>query len=477
MFAQNVLQTQDYESTSVDSLLSLLIEVVKDICEAEAASLLLYDPETEELYFDVALGEAGGLVKRIRMARGSGVAGHVFETMQPLLVSKAAQDSRFSSSADDSTGFRTRSIIALPLLDPEQQRLGVVEAVNHRSRGHLSEKELARLLLIQEPLSAAVAASLAVRAGQQDAVGDFYAALLRIIALRSEILSQRSEDLQHAKQAFEEGRERIVREARIVGLGYFVAGLSHEMNNPLGFVSSNLNSLRAQLQDFSRELKTAKKDADDVVNQDQDTQEQLQDAVENLSESLQGLGRLRLISERLNSFSSMSLQRSDKVHMSELIERVIERFQGPALAHRRLEFKPVQLPEMFASARHIEQVVMHLIDNALQNISEDGLVRISVDYNHEDLQLTVVDNGRGISHDRIGHIFDPFYTDKKKNWRATGLGLAEVYGIVMAHGGNVEVASEPDVGTSFVVTLPINRQEAETRAQQDKSQSSLRYYE
>lgn len=479
MLAHNALQTQHYETASVDSLLAVLIEVVKDICEAEAASLLLHDPITDELYFDVAIGEAGGLVKRIRMARGAGVVGHVFETMQPLLVSKVANDERFSPSSDENTGFRTRSILALPLLGADRRRVGVVEAVNHRSHSSFSEKELARLLLIQEPLSAAVSASLAVRAGQQQAIEDFYVAMVRIVGLRSEIVSQRSEELQLAKQEFEDERDRVVREARIAGLGYFVAGLSHEMNNPLGFVSSNLNSLRSQLADLAASLRKERKNNAGLQPQAlmEEVDETLQDASENLGESLEGLGRLRIIAERLNSFSSMTLQRTDALDLVEVVERVIERTRGQGLGDKRLEFVPHDLPTLLASARHIEQVVVHLIDNALQNIADDGVVRVSLETSRDDIQLSVVDNGRGIAHERIGRIFDPFYTDKKQNWRATGLGLAEVYGIVMAHGGNVEVASEPHVGSSFVVTLPINRTGAKGLRPQGQRQPSLRYYE
>lgn len=469
---QELLTAQD-DALQIDALLQLLIEVVKDYCDAEGASLLLHDPDTEELYFDVAIGGAGIQIKRIRMRRSTGVAGHVFETMQPLLVSEVDCSPHFSPVADRATGFRTRSIIAMPLLDSQHRRVGVVEAVNRRGRPRFTDEELSRLLRIQRPLSDAVGAALLVRAGELDAVTAFYAGVLEIVNARARSVDESSRDLEHAQHRFESQCSRIVREARITGLCLFVAGLSHEMNNPIGFTSANVRSLAEMINDLRDVLRQVgalarSGEAGEAIGRALDASrihETLEDACECTGEVMLGLNRLTKVVQRLNSFSNLSVQRHDAVDLVEVVRIVVQRLsiQHPG---RVVRFTPLELPALQGSREHLEQVVLELLDNAIKNSTPQDLVEVELAQQGAELVLTVRDGGRGIAPDKIDHVFEPFYTDKQSDWRGTGLGLASVHGIVMAHGGRVEVSSALGCGSSFVVTLPIASSESATESAQ-----------
>lgn len=458
----NELHNDQDDTLHVDALLHLIIEVVKEYSDAEGASLLLHDPATDELYFDVAVGGAGPQIKRIRMRRSTGVAGHVFETMQPLLVSEVDCDPHFSATADHATGFRTRSIIAMPLLDSEHRRIGVVEAVNRRGRPRFNDIELSRLLKIQQPLSDAVSAAQRVRAGQVDAVSEFYTQILNIVEQRAQRVDEGSRELAQAQHHFEANCSRIVREARIAGLCLFVAGLSHEMNNPIGFTSANLRSLGEMLEDARAVLRQAESlvaaGASSVAVMQAlevgKVGEILDDARDCSGEVLLGLGRLAHVVQRLNSFSNLTVQRHDSVDFNEVVRTVLQRL---AIQHpgRRIHFEPVAVPALLGSRVHLEQVVLDLLDNALKNSTGQDEVRVELEHAAGEVVLTVCDTGRGIAPDKIDHIFDPFYTDKQSDWRGTGLGLASVHGIVMAHGGRVEVRSVLGEGATFSVSLPL----------------------
>ncbi|MFH1808082.1 MAG: GAF domain-containing protein, partial [Pseudomonadota bacterium] len=169
----------------VDVPLNILVEVIKDCCNAEAASLLLYDASTDELSFAVAVGEAGSKIQDLRLSRGQGVAWQVFETRTPVLVEDTRQAPQFSAAADQMSGFETRSLIATPLLARDGGCPGVVEVVNKRGGGALDQAQLSHLLQIQLPLSHAVEAALEIRQGQAVRIGAFYAALLKILNLQA----------------------------------------------------------------------------------------------------------------------------------------------------------------------------------------------------------------------------------------------------------------------------------------------------
>ncbi len=115
----------------VQPLLQMIMEKSKDVMDAEASSLMLLDEETQELYFNVATGEKGAAIKEIRLPLGRGIAGWVAENREPLLVPDAYQDSRFNPDADKKSGFRTRSMVCVPLMI-QDRILGVVQVINPR---------------------------------------------------------------------------------------------------------------------------------------------------------------------------------------------------------------------------------------------------------------------------------------------------------------------------------------------------------
>jgi len=141
-----------YSTMKLDVLLSNVMTSATKIMRAEASSLMLLDEETEELVFEVALGVKKSLLSKIRIKSGDGIAGWVAREGIPLLVSDVTKDSRFSSKVDELTGFKTKSILCVPL-KVENKLIGVLEVVNRIDGGIFLEEDI-RLFTLFSNLAA-----------------------------------------------------------------------------------------------------------------------------------------------------------------------------------------------------------------------------------------------------------------------------------------------------------------------------------
>jgi len=139
----------------METLLTAILERIKAIIPADNWSLLLLDPQTQELYFAVVVGVDPEMLKGIRLRPGEGIAGVVAQTGQPVFIPDANQDPRFSARADQATGFATRSIIALPLL-VRGEVIGVFEVINVEDERYFREKYLPHLNILADYVAIAV---------------------------------------------------------------------------------------------------------------------------------------------------------------------------------------------------------------------------------------------------------------------------------------------------------------------------------
>lgn len=121
----------------LDKLLNLIMTLAAKVVHSEASSLMLLDDATQELYFDVALGEKREQIKQIRVKAGEGIAGHVAQTGLPLIINDVSKDNRFASKFDESTQFKTKSILCVPL-KVKNRIIGVMEAINQKETGYFN---------------------------------------------------------------------------------------------------------------------------------------------------------------------------------------------------------------------------------------------------------------------------------------------------------------------------------------------------
>ena len=231
--------------------------------------------------------------------------------------------------------------------------------------------------------------------------------------------------------------ERLDSSSRLISLGRLAAGVAHEINNPLAVISENAGLIS--------DLFYIKKEYED------DTQ--LMELIEAVLESVDRCGA---ITKQLLGFSRHFEPKIAPLHMSKVVSDVLSFLRKEAL-YRNISINvdiPEDLPMIHADQGSLQQVLLNLINNALQAMSNGGHLDILVKKNHTDVKVSIIDDGCGISADDQKKIFEPFFTTKDLVG-GTGLGLSITYGLVKKFGGDISVKSDIGAGTTFTITLPI----------------------
>jgi two-component system NtrC family sensor kinase len=262
--------------------------------------------------------------------------------------------------------------------------------------------------------------------------------------------------------------ENMLRREKMASIGQLAAGLAHEINNPIGYVSSNIQTLRkyvsrlGTMMDFYRSAIERPVVREEIRQEAREKWKELKldvisaDMDDLIEQCLDGAERVRKIVSDLQAFAHVE----DGIETSVDINRELDRtlnvitHEIPEGTEIIREYGP--LPGFTCNPALVCQVFLNIILNALQ--SGSGKPRIFLETKYEDDVITVriSDNGTGIPEDIRSRIFDPFFTTKEVG-KGTGTGLSVAYEIVTAYGGAIEVDSEPGGGATFVVRLPVRR--------------------
>ena len=265
-------------------------------------------------------------------------------------------------------------------------------------------------------------------------------------AAMAEKLVQASRDLEEVNRKLKETQARLIQNEKMASLGQLVAGIAHEINNPLAFVVNNLfiaesglDALAPELQPYlaaplSRELRKAR---------------------DRLGEMREGLTRVKELVLDLRTFSRLDEGEFQTVDIVEAIDTVLLLLKHKM--NNRIHVEKYYGPQrlLHCSAGRVNQVLMNLIANAVDAIAGDGAIVITTSQTPEVFSISIRDTGAGIPESIRGKIFDPFFTTKPVG-QGTGLGLAISYGIVQDHDGSIEVLSEENRGTEFIVKIPLD---------------------
>jgi signal transduction histidine kinase len=265
--------------------------------------------------------------------------------------------------------------------------------------------------------------------------------LEREVRRRTEALEQRNAELHEAMEKLRRAQDNLVRSEKLASMGRLVAGIAHEINNPVNAV---INSL-GPLDDAVKRI---------AAGEGGSPVEIAKEAEEILAVVQRGAARTKAIVQALHGYA----RGDDSVQREVNLARSVDETLG-LLQHRLRNVKVVKDVEptvrIFGFPGQVDQVLMNLLTNAAQAIGEKGGT-ISVAAHNQDARvlLTVVDDGPGIPKDVLPRIFDPFFTTKDVG-EGSGLGLSIVHGIIERHGGHIDVESEPGQGTKFSISFPL----------------------
>jgi two-component system NtrC family sensor kinase len=279
-------------------------------------------------------------------------------------------------------------------------------------------------------------------------------------------LRRRHDELQSTYDRLASAQEQLLQSEKMASIGQLAAGVAHEINNPIGYVHSNLGTLQeyvgallALLDGYANALQSedpaASRPQLKRLSERLDVDFITGDLPKLLEESREGIERVTKIVQDLKEFSHV--ERDEPMRPSDLrkgLESTLNIVWNDLKYKAKIDKHYDEVPLVECYLSEINQVFMNLLINAGQAINDRGLITLAMGTEGDEVWVSVADDGVGIPEDALQRIFDPFYTTKPIG-RGTGLGLAIVYRIVAKHHGRIDVHSRPGAGSTFRVVLPI----------------------
>ena len=277
-------------------------------------------------------------------------------------------------------------------------------------------------------------------------IGDI-AMLVTVIALgvvyewahgaRRAALARTIEELELAHKQLADAQQRLIAGEKLSSLGLLAAGVAHEINNPMAFITANVSALARDLDELCT-----------------DSDLRVEYAHEVLPATLDGIRRVNAIVGDLRRFARGDQEVFVEYDLNAEIAAAL-RIAHPQLTKRqaRLDLSLGALPPVHGLPRQVMQVVLNLVVNAAQAGPPGSSIRIASWATSDEVAIKVQDTGVGMNAETVAKLFQPFFTTKPAG-EGTGLGLALVHGIVSRHSGRIEVESSPGRGTAFTVWLP-----------------------
>lgn len=261
-------------------------------------------------------------------------------------------------------------------------------------------------------------------------------------------LKSRNASLEDANRQLREAQSHLVQSEKMASLGQLVAGIAHEINNPLAFV---INSLFLVKEGLDRMMKEPPNRIPLEV------QGRIGNMRANVGDACDGAERVKELVTKLRTFSRLDEGKFKTVNVHESIESVLL-FLRHKLQDRIEIERQFEGPERLGCfPGELNQVLMNVIANAIDSIDGPGKVTVMTRQQNGSFVISVRDTGKGIPEAIRARVFEPFFTTKPVG-SGTGLGLSISYGIMKAHRGSIEFSSEPNRGTEFVLTIPLELQ-------------------
>jgi signal transduction histidine kinase len=326
----------------------------------------------------------------------------------------------------------------------------------------------------ERPISTLMSAARKIAAGdlnqkltlnRKDELGDM-AEVLNVMVMNlgklNEDLSKQVQWLRETKNELAQTQGHLVKQEKMAALGQLVAGVAHELNNPISFVYSNTILLREsytqlhKLLDFYASAdgmpQTISSEAE-KIKEEIDYNYLVDDIPQALDDCHEGSRRVRDIVLNLRTFSRLDDTEAQLADISEGIDSTIKILGHLFRPDRVILHKDyADLPRIACYAGQLSQVWMNLLANAAQAMNNKGDIWITTGIKEHSVFIQIRDNGPGMPEEIASKIFDPFFTTKPVG-EGTGLGLSIVHGIIERHGGTIHVESEVGVGTTFTVEL------------------------
>ncbi|QLZ68554.1 Adaptive-response sensory-kinase SasA [Legionella sp. PC1000] len=282
---------------------------------------------------------------------------------------------------------------------------------------------------------------------------------------RTRDLNEKNIQLNHALDTLKQAETQLIQSEKMSSLGVLTAGIAHEINNPVNFISANIGPLKNDIEDIvqllnkygeitpetliKEKLQEIAKYSDDI-----DLSFTLQETHNLLDGIEEGARRTANIVKDLRTFSRLDEGEKKHVNIHDNIDSTLTLLHNQFRDRITINKNYSDIPEVECFPGKINQVFMNILTNAVHAIPEQGEITITTSKRNDRILISIRDTGTGMSKETIARIFEPFFTTKPVG-KGTGLGLSISYSIVQEHHGTISINSVKGKGSEFIITLPI----------------------
>ncbi|WP_432740319.1 ATP-binding protein [Methylobacter sp. G7] len=282
-----------------------------------------------------------------------------------------------------------------------------------------------------------------------------------------DLLTKQNKEIQTTSNRLQETQQQLVQSEKMVSVGRLAAGVAHEINNPLGYINSNLTSLKHYINDFLALIAMYEQTETTNTNTEQlaqieafkqkiDLEFMRTDVLDLLDESNEGATRVKKIIQDLKDFSHLGGDDDwEWIDLHLGLESTLNIVNSEIKYKISVVKEFSDLPEVKCLPHQLNQVFMNLLVNAAHAIENEGIITLRTGIDHDCVWVEISDTGKGIAPEHLSKVFDPFFTTKPVG-KGTGLGLSVSYTIIQKHHGEIQLTSQLGQGTRFRIVLPIS---------------------
>ena len=275
------------------------------------------------------------------------------------------------------------------------------------------------------------------------------------------VLANQKEELEIALNKLKQAQNQLIQAEKMVSLGVLVAGIAHEINNPINFISSGVQGFERLFSEVVSVLNKYRekygnlKENEEIIKLENELElSSAIDSVEKIITNMKtGIDRTVNIIKSLKVFSHSNEENMVKTNIHENIEMALTILKNQYKYNIEINKIYGKLPIISCYPGKLNQVFMNILSNAIHSIKDTGEIRILTELNDNNVVISIKDNGCGIPEEIQNKIFDPFFTTKEIG-KGTGLGLSIAYSIIQEHHGEIICKSKVDEGTEFIIKLP-----------------------
>lgn len=394
------------------------------------------------------------------------IINYVLRVNKTIVLNDASDESIFKSDEYVRRN-RLRSVLCLPLIFQNKLN-GILYLENNLTPGTFTSERVEVLNILTGQIVISIENARLYRNLEEynRTLEENVSKRTTEISQQNEKLNRQKDELGKALENLRQSQNKLIQSEKMVSLGQLVAGIAHEINNPVNFISAGVDSLNTNLEEIRQVLDLYHEitpiNAENKLKEIEELKEKVEynEAISEINRLINsiknGTKRTTEIVKGLRTFSRMNEDIIKTADIHEGIDTSLILLHNRYKNRIEIIRKYGNIPQIECFPSQLNQVFMNILTNAVDAIEDKGIITISTSIKNEIIQVSIKDTGRGIPEYLKEKIFEPFFTTKEVG-KGTGLGLSISHGIIEKHNGIIDFKSEVGKGSEFIISLPLKQ--------------------